>query len=402
VFADEKEFRKAVEATDIDDAPRPAHQAELRRRVLAAFDEAADTSQLWRGRRWSIRLGRNLMHSKWMQIGAAAAAAAACVAIAALWALGSGADVALAEVRQSIEQAKTVCFELSCYRDGRSEGTAEVMFMEPGRMRSEWRGVVSIFDWNCGEILVLMTEQKLAHSSVVKDMENPYCRNWLGDLKAIMGSDAAEELGRQELLGREVKGWRTRQDGRVCTVWADAETGKLRQVEFEHGSNRMVMSQFVLDRELDESLFSMSPPEDYRLATEVEMSEADPSEQDILALLRVWASGNGGRFPDRLDSSQFGSAAAKADWRGLGIDSQEKSQAMREAIFRAFYLLNNWELEWGYVGKGVESGQADQPVFWYRRVGAETYRVIYGDFSVGEVSPEQLEQLKQKATGGGS
>ena len=38
MFANENEFRKAVKGADIDDAPRPKHQEELRKRVLMAFD----------------------------------------------------------------------------------------------------------------------------------------------------------------------------------------------------------------------------------------------------------------------------------------------------------------------------------------------------------------------------
>ncbi len=393
MFADEKELRQAIERIEIEAAPRSGHQTDLRRRVLLAFDEAGAVGVPPRKRR-VLRLGRNLMHNRRVQMGAATVAAA-CILGVVLWSFGAGADVALAEVRALIEQANTICYELSSYRDGRCEETAEVMFMEPGKMRVEWPGMTAVFDWNGGKILTLMTEEKVAHSTVVKDMMNPYQRNWLADLKAIMDSAAAEELGRREFDGRQAKGWRMPERGWLCTVWADAKSGELLQAEFEHGGNRMVMSRFVLNQELDESLFSMDPPEGYTLAAKMEMSKDDPSEEDVLALLRVWASGNAGRFPDRLDPSKFAAAAAKADWRELGVDSREKAQALREAIGRAFYLLHNWELEWGYVGKGVDRGQADRPVLWYRRMGSKMYRVAYGDFSVADVTPEQLERLKQ-------
>ncbi len=397
MFADDNEFRKAILEAEIDDAPRTAHQADLRRQVLMAFDDAGAVAGLPRMRR-TLWLGRNLMHNRRVQIGAASVAAA-CISGVVVWSLGAGAGVALAEVRALIEQADTICFQLSSYRDGRCEGTADVMFMEPGKMRAERSGMIGVFDWNGGQILTLMTEQKMAHLATVKDMTNPYHRNWLADLRAIMGSDAAEELERREVLGRRAKGWRMPDDGWLCTVWADAKRGELLQVEFEHGSNRMVMSQFVLNRELDASLFSMTPPEGYTLATKMEMTEGDPSEADILALLRIWVSGNAGRFPDRLDPSKFAAAAAEADWYGLGVDSQEKAEAMRNAITRGFYLLHNWELEWCYVGKGVKRGQADRPVLWYRRTGAPMYRVIYGDFDVAEVTLERLEELKQNIAG---
>jgi hypothetical protein len=240
---------------------------------------------------------------------------------------------------------------------------------------------------------VLDTENKFANAGTVADMENYYHRNWLTDLKAIIGHEDAQELGRKELLGRDAKGWQVIEGDEVCAVWADARTGELLRVEFERGSNRMVMSQFVLDRDLDESLFDMTPPEGYM---QFETTVDGPAVQDIVILLRVWVSGNDGQFPDRLDAAAFPAAAAKADWRELGIDSYEKATAWRNAISEAFYLLNSWGWEWSYLGKGVNGGQKDEPVFWCRRQGSNMYTVIYADFSVAEISSEELEALNPK------
>jgi hypothetical protein len=35
-----------------------------------------------------------------------------------------------------------------------------------------------------------------------------------------------------------------------------------------------------------------------------------------------------------------------------------------------------------YAGKGVSLGAADTPIFWYRPMDSQNYRVIYGDLSV--------------------
>jgi len=43
-----------------------------------------------------------------------------------------------------------------------------------------------------------------------------------------------------------------------------------------------------------------------------------------------------------------------------------------------------------YAGQGVKLGDASKAVFWYKPQGSETYRVIYGDLSVKDVSPENL------------
>jgi hypothetical protein len=46
--------------------------------------------------------------------------------------------------------------------------------------------------------------------------------------------------------------------------------------------------------------------------------------------------------------------------------------------------------DWHYVGKDVKLGDADTPVFWYRPKDSETYRVIYGDLNIKDVTPENL------------
>ena len=337
-------------------------------------------------------LGRKLMRSRLIRIGAVAAAVA-CILVVGLWSSGPGAGVAWAEVRQLIEEVTTVTFEMATYQDGRSEGTAKVMFTEPGRMRTECPAVTTIFDWSQGKILTLATEEKVAHAATVTDLENPYQRNWLADLKAIAGSKEAEEAGRREISGRQAKGWRVRDKDGTCTVWADAKSGELLEAEFELGRNKMVMRQFVLNLRLDESLFALTPPEGYTLASQVKMAEADPSEADVVFLLRVWVSGNDGQFPDRLDSTKFYKACEKADWKGLGIDGPKKDQEARQAISRAFYLMYNWKSQWGYAGKGVKLGQAEAPVCWWKPVGAETYRIVFGDLSVRTVDKAELGRL---------
>ncbi len=48
------------------------------------------------------------------------------------------------------------------------------------------------------------------------------------------------------------------------------------------------------------------------------------------------------------------------------------------------------ESNWRYAGENVKYDQAETPVFWYKPEGADTYRVIYGDLSVKNVSQENL------------
>ena len=82
----------------------------------------------------------------------------------------------------------------------------------------------------------------------------------------------AKELGEKEIGGRRVKGFVTSSEGPEFTVWADHATGDPVTVEttlrVSGGTSRFVMSDFVVDAKLDESLFAVGVPEGYRAANQ--------------------------------------------------------------------------------------------------------------------------------------
>ncbi len=389
MFSDEEDLVRTVKRLDIRAEPNPAHREALRDRMLATFRKTSPDQATPQQRHKSGRMRRFAMRSKPLRIAAAVAVAACVVLVVLLWTGGGGNGVVLADVLARVEEARTVCYRLTTYRDGEVQEVWEVKYKEPGLMRSEMPGGIYIMDWSNGEGLALLTEQKVAHKASVTDMENHYPRNWLEDLKKIIGSEHAEEVGREDVAGRSATGWRVAEEDGVCTVWADSHSGQLLQVEFLMGNTKMVMSEFDLDRPLDDSLFSLTPPMEYQFVTQSQMKASDPSIDDVALLLHIWASGNNNRFPDRLDSREFGPAAAKADWRGLGIQSQEESTAAQDAISRAFMFLYS-RFNWSYAGKGVLVDEKDKAVFWYKPEGSQQYKVIYADFSIREVAEEDL------------
>ena len=378
----EQELTRAVERLDIDADPRPEHRAELRRRVLAAFEQAVPGQEPPAGPAWAFRLRRCIVNPTF-------ARAAAAIGVVAFWP-GPDGGVALAEVCERIGKVRTACFNMTWYRDGKVEYSGRAYWREPGLLRWEMPGVINIYDWAGGKILILITKARTAHSAQVSDLENPYHRDWIRDLKKMIGSDSAEQAGVKEVSGRKAKGWRFKEEGWVCTVWADARSGELLAAELGSGNFRMVMSEFVLDKALDKSLFDLTPPAEYTFRTQTTMKATDPSEKDAVVLLRVWAMGNNDTFPDDLDVRKWPEAAAKADWKRLGIKSQKDYQQVSDAIGRGFWFLHS-PYESTYAGKGVRLGDETRPVFWYRlKESDENYRVIFGDLSAREVPPGKL------------
>jgi len=47
-----------------------------------------------------------------------------------------------------------------------------------------------------------------------------------------------------------------------------------------------------------------------------------------------------------------------------------------------------------YLGKGIKLGDKDRIVCWYKLKGATSYRVVYGDLTVKDLSPEELGAIR--------
>ena len=47
---------------------------------------------------------------------------------------------------------------------------------------------------------------------------------------------------------------------------------------------------------------------------------------------------------------------------------------------------------WYYAGDGIQLGDADTPICWWKPEDSQGYRVIYGDLSIGDSAEEpQIE-----------
>ena len=323
------------------------------------------------------------------RIAATLLLAAGFVAIVAWMIVGPGASVAWADVQAAVKNVHTAVFGISIGWDQDRPTAGKMMYMEPGLTRMETPETVSIIDWEKGKFLAMFPATKTAHSTVITGMANPYHHDWLGELKKIIGSQDADQIGKDTIDGRSVQGWRMTQDGDSVTVWADAKTAALVTVEFTAEGAHGVMSDFEVNVPLDKSLFSLQPPAEYILHSETTMTTSGLDIQDVAGLLGIWASGNGGVFPDTLDSSQFSQAASRVKWT-----KDDDPKVIEPMISRAFMFL--YTRGWTYRGSGVRHGSATTPIFWWRSNGSEKYQVIYGDLSVKDVNEEALDQARSE------
>ena len=402
MFKDESEFKKIVNRLKTDTEPNPKHREELRRDMLSVFNEA--------GRRPATRIidfktiRRKIMKSPITKI-----AAAAVIIIAVLIGLHYSGDsisitsVAYAEVVERLHNARTLTYtvETNTPIEGMPTMRMEIAFKEPGYMRmTAPGGYVSVMDYVQGKGISIIPQRKQFVEIEMSNLPNDPAQQQFEAIEKLrtLPDRADEELGTKEIDGRVLQGYRVVEEGLINTVWIDIQTRELVIVEMEFpnapGMNG-TMTDFQFDVELDDSLFSLTPPDGYtRLEVRVDLS--DITEQDLIEFLRSWSTWTkDGTFPPTINPAELAKLAMemvkKGEFGQGETTEQERLQHTIQMTRGLTFLLNlPAESNWRYAGEDVKFGDAETAIFWYRPEGSETYRVIYGDLSVKDVAPENL------------
>jgi outer membrane lipoprotein-sorting protein len=380
----ERQFERYVEGIGDAPAPRDEHRRGLRAQVVAAAESAGVSFPRVLNSNTRSRVVTKVL-IRWFS-----AAAVLLVCVSAMWLyLSSPPSAAWADVAKNLNQSQTLSLNMTVYQGEKLRNQMAMSFLSPDRMRIESGETIGVFDWANGKMLSLTPQYKHAVcvtlTDKLTDAEKLEQRNWLVRLREIVDSKDAKEVGGNTFEGRACKGWQVVNGDGATTVWADEKTAQIVRVEAMAGVVRTVLDNFKFNPKLDESQFSLTAPEGYAMVTNASFAAKDASEEDILLLLRAWAGGSGGVFPESLmNVGDWFKAAPKYDW------SKEKKDetTLRTAIGRAFFNLNARQ-DWVYRGKGVKLGDAKTAVFW-RPAAKGKYRVIYGDLSVREVEKKDL------------
>jgi hypothetical protein len=156
----------------------------------------------------------------------------------------------------------------------------------------------------------------------------------------------------------------------------------------------------VLDATLDDSLFSLEPPQGYALEVK---HRAQVTEKEMIGYLGAMADYNDKTFPDQpfgLPSDRTNKSWAKP--KKDRTAAEQKLLDMVNHYLRAnlfslptghFVREHTVEKSFRYIGKGVKLGDKDRIVCWYKLNDAKNpnvYRVVYGDLSVKDVASKDL------------
>ncbi|MEJ2702282.1 MAG: DUF2092 domain-containing protein, partial [Sedimentisphaerales bacterium] len=318
--------------------------------------------------------------------------------------VGGSTGTAYADVVQRLQKARTLLYTVvtSTAVAGMPDMQMEIAFKEPGYVRITMPGgYVSVADWTQGKGLSIIPDKRQFVEMDMSNMPNDMAQRQFDMIERLrtLPERADEMLGQRTVDGRVVQGFRVTEESEIDTVWIDTKTLELVSVEREFVNVpgvSAVLTDFQFDVDLDDALFSLTPPDGYT-RVEVQVDASDTGESDVIEYLRLWTTWTKDHtFPPTLNPVEMTKVSAEMAAAGKFIESHsaqpdpEQVMAMTRGVM--FVMKLPAESHWGYAGGNVKYGDAQTPIFWYQPAGSATFRVIYGDLSVRDVAPEDLSK----------
>jgi len=318
---------------------------------------------------------------------------------------------------EQIRQAQTMTYTILMPMAGLPDQRIEVFNKEPGFLRQAYgSGIYSVIDMNGKKGITVTPALKQYIDIDLTAVSNKTPSINLIDEMRKLPARAEKVLESREMDKHIVQGFQVTELGLKKSIWVDVESGDLVRIEGEFvnapGMN-VDMSDFKFNVELDDSLFSLTPPEGYTRMSFQPTAE-EPGEEHLIFLLRHWAAHiQDETFPPSLNPMEMSKIALemaksgqfKKDDKLESETAEAQNQKLLQDTMKMtrgymFVMQLKPESDWRYVGKGVKMGAADTPIFSWKPTGSETYHVIYADLTTKNLKPEDLPpSLKEKSSG---
>jgi hypothetical protein len=416
-----------------------ANMASRQERLLQAMDRSGPSRQSN-----SLSIRRTIMKSPITKL-----AAAAIIIISILTAVSyfrgpiNVTSPVFANVMEQIQKAWSVTYQETYYPGESREFTNTEMIIESGIKRSELpHGNIIIFDLNAGKTLHLIPDiNKAILTHRVGRSRGKRLFNYLNWVSSLH-EDNGVFTGQQELDGKMTDVFVVEMPFEKTTVWVDPETDLPVRVEMVSwpnpntdiivpqmslsirdfggeanearsiiiGSGRgspegiqkemtRILSDFSWNIELDESLFSLEPPEGYTLE-ERQFDVSETGENGLVQALAFWTEMSDGMFPAKINDLGDPNMVRPMlieKFDKDGDPGEELDQAMKQAhiILKGLFFAQQCKAQgsWNYAGEGVIPGDADTPICWWKLENLEDYRIVYADLSIGNISAADLPEL---------
>ena len=394
MFKDQADFEKVVRRLNIDTEPSPVHRENLRRQMLSVFNK---TSQKHITPVGVFR--RTIMRSPITKIAAAAVLIAGM--LVGLHSIGNpfAATVTFAQVIQPILNARTASLDILL---GSQENQHVIHDEVMGsRIRRTVSGIAApdvIIDLEQQKMLTLDHAAKTAVYIELGGLDNiqNYVELLRDTIVRLQNKPDFQVSGgeSQTINGRDCIVFVAESEGQTITVWADEKTALPVRIEQKTPNMQIVCDNLQFDVALDESQFSMEVPDGYVEQSAGQIDFKQSTESHFIEALRIWAEIiEDGHFPDSINLENAVKIGLKLH-HGLErseLTEQQKGEiALRFGQGLVFIRFFKGQGQWHYAGVGVEFGDAETPIFWYRPKDSNTWRVIYGDLHVEDVEEQNL------------
>ncbi|OHB61835.1 MAG: hypothetical protein A2Y76_07370 [Planctomycetes bacterium RBG_13_60_9] len=369
--------------------------------LLAARTQTNDQPR--RGRESPAALfGRIIMSNRMTKWAVAAVVALAVIGGLSLF-TGNGSGKLYANVVETLHNARTLTYSMVTRTGLESMETmrTDLAFKEPSHLRvSQPDGHITVLDYTPGKakVIGLVPATKIYFAFELSNIPDSAGKDpWAAveHLRALP-AHADEALGSSRIDGRTLEGFRASEGDTTTTVWIDPKTGNLIRVEIEYAKTpgmNMILTDFAVDVDLDDALFSLTPPQGYHLA-QAAVDASTVTENDFIELLRMWSGWTlDGTFPPTVQRPDFFRVAIQMGKEGKlkGPDAPGYEDRQQQIILRAMTFMGIVAGDtWRYAGQNVPFGDPATPIFWYQPQGSPTWRVIYADLHVADAAAEDL------------
>jgi len=233
-------------------------------------------------------------------------------------------------------------------------------------------------------------------------------------LKQTMEYDYTK-LGRDTINGITVEGIEVTDpdmlagmfDEIVARLWCDVKTDLpvLMTMKGSASNGEMVLDitidDFNWDVEIAPAELVPDIPEDYELLAEAEVGGGGKDGEDLVETLKFFSETAGGRYPSSLTGMTVVNEFAQA-FRAKFVGQEPGEERMKEVMGK-IVSLQTVGMTYGAMVK-----DGNDPAYYGDKVTAEfphavlvrwkmadnTYRVIFGDLSIKDVTPEKLSELE--------
>ncbi len=416
MYHDEEELQKLIERLDIDDHPDAECRDRLREEMLNVFDRRRDGDGATRLHRpgGQKRKGR-IMNRRIFQLATAALVVLAVGVGIFVVMQGDKSSIAFADVQQHVRAMETmICTLQMAMKDPAGKPmtmTMKLYAKEPGIMRQEFiessipntKGVINIINFEKAKSLGLIPKEKMAiitdFGTFPKELLEEQQKSPLREFKKMIeGSNRS--LGEKEIDGQKVKGFDVFEDGQRMEIWADAKTAEpvLVKMDIPEMNAKLTMKDFRFNEPLDDSLFSMDIPKDYKVKN-LDLSLKNLTEKDLLAGLKMVADWNDGTFPEAMFSPAVFARRIQAIEKAMEKKQKEDKKPSDKEIAATgkkalrmfmFAVSQKQKGQFQYFGEGVKLGDSEKAIILYRPKDSKKTRIVFGDLHVKEVATDDV------------